>query len=109
MLPYSYCLHKIACYFGVMTRIFAMLLVCLASGSIAISEEAKIKYPDCYCTDRTGQRVELGVSICMVVDGRDFWARCEMSLNNPTWREIRPGCLNAGTSESPSPSQDKQT
>ena len=81
-----------------MSRIAALFVIWLISGTIAVSEDAKIKYPDCYCTDRTGQRVELGVSICMVVDGRDFLARCEMSLNNPTWREIRSGCLNAGRS-----------
>ena len=74
---------------------FAFGLITLLSATAAVSEEATVKYPDCYCTDRTGQRVELGVSICMVVDGRDFWARCEMSLNNPTWREIEAGCLNA--------------
>lgn len=88
-----------------MKRIVTVILIWLVSGSIAISEDDKIKYPDCYCTDRTGQRVELGVSICMVVDGRAFLARCEMSLNNPTWREIGSGCLNADFSGFPLPLQ----
>lgn len=92
-----------------MTRIVAIILVWLISGSSAVSEDAKIKYPDCYCTDRTGQRVELGVSICMVVDGRDFLARCEMSLNNPTWREISSGCLNADIPDLPPPRHDSST
>ncbi len=92
-----------------MTRIVAIFLVWLISGLSAISGDAKIKYPDCYCTDRTGQRVELGVSICMVVDGRDFVARCEMSLNNPTWREISSGCLNANTPGFLPPLQDSST
>ncbi|WP_371059405.1 hypothetical protein [Rhodosalinus sp. 5P4] len=47
---------------------------------------------DCYCTDSTGGRVELGESICLTVDGRSFIAQCQMSLNNPMWREISEGC-----------------
>ena len=50
------------------------------------------KGPDCYCTDSTGGRVELGDSICLTVDGRSFIAQCQMSLNNPMWREISEGC-----------------
>lgn len=48
--------------------------------------------PDCYCTDKTGGRVELGEVICLFVDGRAFQARCEMSLNNPMWRPTGEGC-----------------
>ena len=33
---------------------------------------------DCYCTDRSGSRVELGETICLTVDGRAFLARCEI-------------------------------
>jgi len=47
---------------------------------------------DCYCTDTFGKRVELGESICLHVDGRSFVARCEMSLNNPTWRDTGERC-----------------
>jgi hypothetical protein len=50
---------------------------------------------ECYCTDRTGSRVELGEFICMQVDGRMFMAQCQMSLNSPMWREIAPGCLSS--------------
>ncbi|MXU65704.1 hypothetical protein GSH16_09600 [Rhodobacteraceae bacterium KN286] len=50
-------------------------------------------WPDCYCTDREGERRELGTVMCMVVDGRSFLARCEMSLNNPMWRDMSEGCL----------------
>jgi hypothetical protein len=50
------------------------------------------KGPDCYCTDSTGGRVELGETICLTVDGRSFTAQCQMSLNNPMWREISEGC-----------------
>lgn len=59
------------------------------------SEDTQTKWPDCYCTDKTGARVELGTMVCMRVGGRDFIARCEMSLNNPMWREISQGCLSS--------------
>ncbi|MEC7793715.1 MAG: hypothetical protein VX791_09400 [Pseudomonadota bacterium] len=49
---------------------------------------------DCYCTDKTGARVELGQTICMQVDGRMFMAQCQMSLNVPMWRELSEGCLS---------------
>lgn len=48
---------------------------------------------DCYCTDSSGGRVELGEEICLAVDGRAFMARCEMSLNNPMWRDTGTACL----------------
>lgn len=51
---------------------------------------------DCYCTDQKGQRIELGETICLQVDGRMFMAQCQMSLNVPMWREISPGCLSSG-------------
>ncbi|MDE2789280.1 MAG: hypothetical protein OXI81_02495 [Paracoccaceae bacterium] len=84
-----------------MLRIPALLLVAMSLATQAIGGDKTIRYPDCYCTDRNGQRVELGTSLCMVVDGSDFVARCEMSLNNPIWRKIRDGCLNAGATSIP--------
>ncbi len=50
---------------------------------------------DCYCTDRSGGRVELGQTICLQVDGRMFMAQCQMSLNVPMWREVQQGCLSS--------------
>ncbi|MDX2482277.1 MAG: hypothetical protein QNK42_01295 [Pseudodonghicola sp.] len=50
---------------------------------------------DCYCTDSTGGRVELGETICLHVDGRMFMAQCQMSLNVPMWREVQQGCLSS--------------
>ena len=47
---------------------------------------------ECFCTDTYGQRVELGKSICLFVDGRAFVAKCEMSLNNPIWRDTGVNC-----------------
>ena len=62
-------------------------------GSMASAAHAAIKDVECYCTDKTGNRVELGEVHCMDVGGRVFAARCEMALNNPFWREIEGGCL----------------
>lgn len=50
---------------------------------------------DCYCTDRSGSRIELGETICMQVDGRMFMAQCQMSLNVPMWREVSAGCFTS--------------
>ncbi|MCL6282981.1 hypothetical protein M3P21_05485 [Ruegeria sp. 2012CJ41-6] len=53
------------------------------------------KVQDCYCTDKSGSRIELGQTICMQVDGRMFMAQCQMSLNVPMWREVQKGCLSS--------------
>ena len=50
---------------------------------------------DCYCTDTSGSRIELGQTICLHVDGRMFMAQCQMSLNVPMWREVQQGCLSS--------------
>nr|WP_226803919.1 hypothetical protein [Amylibacter sp. SFDW26] len=70
-----------------------MIFTCAAS--IAQGDGAKVKWPDCYCTDKDGLRVELGTMVCMNVGGRDFIARCEMSQNVPMWREMNKGCLTS--------------
>lgn len=48
-------------------------------------------YPDCYCTNR-GERVEMGQLSCLRIGSQEFTARCGMSLNNPAWRDMKPGC-----------------
>ncbi len=82
-----------------MTRLFSTLLLA-ASSLMAAPAFADVKGPggktiDCYCTDRTGARVELGVTICLQVDGRMFMAQCQMSLNSPMWRKMRDGCATS--------------
>jgi hypothetical protein len=49
-------------------------------------------YPDCYCTDSNGQRVDMGKTACLVIGSRRILARCDMSVNNPTWRQESEGC-----------------
>lgn len=53
---------------------------------------------DCFCTDTSGSRIELGETICLQVDGRMFMAQCQMSLNVPMWRETSEGCLTSQNS-----------
>lgn len=48
-------------------------------------------YPDCYCTNR-GERVPIGKLSCLRIGSQTFTARCGMSLNNPAWRDMKPGC-----------------
>lgn len=74
----------------------ALILCCL----IAFPAVADVKSPsgktiDCYCTDKNRNRIELGETICMQVDGRMFMAQCQMSLNVPMWREVQEGCLSS--------------
>ncbi|MEM0922634.1 MAG: hypothetical protein AAGI13_06275 [Pseudomonadota bacterium] len=52
-------------------------------------------YPDCYCTDSAGDRVEIGASACLQIGSRQVWARCGMSLNNPAWRHSGESCPSA--------------
>ena len=50
------------------------------------------RYPDCFCTDSQGRRIELGQTTCLQIGSSQMLARCAMSLNNPTWRRIQDGC-----------------
>lgn len=77
-----------------------MRWIVLALAVTALPASADVTGPggkviDCYCTDSTGGRVELGEEICLVVDGRAFMARCEMSLTNPIWRDTGRACVSS--------------
>lgn len=82
-----------SCYKGDMKR-FAFLIALLPLSAHA-QTVTKAKTIDCYCTDSTGGRIELGESICLNVGGRMFTAQCQMSLNVPMWRETQNGCLSS--------------
>ncbi|MFT4961570.1 MAG: hypothetical protein ACI92Z_002662 [Paracoccaceae bacterium] len=77
-----------------MKRLILLFLI-LANPVLADVVTPKGKVIDCYCTDKTGSRVELGETICLYVDGRMFMAQCQMSLNVPMWRETQKGCLSS--------------
>lgn len=74
---------------------FAMLLLALPSLGAADVVTPQGRTIDCYCTDTSGSRIELGESICLQVNGRMFTAQCQMSLNVPMWRETQEGCLSS--------------
>lgn len=81
-----------------------LTLILVAIWAPAIADvKTKGRTIECYCTDKTGSRIELGELICLQVDGRMFTARCEMSLNNPMWREIQEGCNTSDLNMSPIP------
>ncbi|MEL6766269.1 MAG: hypothetical protein AAFP17_03750 [Pseudomonadota bacterium] len=50
-------------------------------------------YPDCYCTDSTGGRVEVGQMACLRIGGREVTSRCEQADNLTIWRHQGDGCL----------------
>lgn len=49
-------------------------------------------YPECYCTDSVGQRVDIGQTACLQIGSRQVLARCDTSVNLTTWRTIGEGC-----------------
>ncbi|MEM6371976.1 MAG: hypothetical protein AAF727_04260 [Pseudomonadota bacterium] len=67
----------------------------LASPVVADVTSPSGKTVECYCTDKQRNRVELGETICLQVDGRMFMAQCQMSQNSPMWREVQEGCLSS--------------
>lgn len=79
---------------------YTSLLVAIALICSGLPLRADVTGPggkvlDCYCTDRSGGRVELGEFRCLSVDGRSFMAQCQMSLNVPMWREVQSACPSA--------------
>lgn len=78
------------CYTGSMTKAIFLSLI-----MVAVPFMANAKTVDCYCTNSSGDRVELGEMVCLFVNGRSFTAQCQMSLNNPMWREVNEGCLSS--------------
>ena len=83
--------------------IFISLL--MVSPALADVTPASTKAVDCYCTDKQRNRVELGETRCLHVDGRMFIARCQMSLNVPMWREMQEGCLSSSLEQDQQPIQ----
>ena len=64
------------------------------------------KTVECYCTDTSGARVEMGEMICLRVDGKMFMAKCAMSLNVPIWRKVSDGCLSSSLTKPVEPALD---
>ena len=79
---------------------FRILLSSVLLVAAASSAFADVKRPDgsvieCYCTDRYGDRHEIGDIICLTVDNRSYMAKCVMAQNNPFWRDQKIGCLSS--------------
>ena len=83
---------------------FLALLTALPAAADVVGPGGKMI--DCYCTDQTGGRIELGELICLRVDGQTFMAQCQMSLNVPMWRKIQDGCLSVRNLERGQPAVD---
>lgn len=67
------------------------VLIALLTTGAALAEERP--YPELYCTDGRGARVELGGVTCIAAGcAPAYLARCEMSLNNVMWRKVHEGC-----------------
>ncbi|MEO1457177.1 MAG: hypothetical protein AAFV49_06360 [Pseudomonadota bacterium] len=49
-------------------------------------------YPDCYCTDSDGRRVEVGQIACLQIGSRLVTSRCEQARNLVIWRHQEEGC-----------------
>lgn len=78
-----------------MKRLLLLIVLLGAAPALADVVGPGGKIQDCYCTDKSGARVELGETICLQVDGRMFMAQCQMSLNVPMWREVKKGCVTS--------------
>ena len=86
-----------------------LCFVCLCSAAgpaFADMTRPSQRVIECYCTDTSGARVELGETICLHVDGRTFMAQCQMSTNVPFWREVAQGCLGAALPQNLQPAVD---
>ncbi|MGF1502371.1 MAG: hypothetical protein ACFBSD_11200 [Paracoccaceae bacterium] len=49
-------------------------------------------YPECYCTDSRGARVEVGETACLQIGSRQVTSRCEKARNLVIWRHQSEGC-----------------
>ncbi|WP_413821661.1 hypothetical protein [Tateyamaria sp.] len=90
--------------------VYVMKRAILISLLISSPALADATYPsgrtiECFCTDKQRNRVELGQTVCLQVDGRMFMAQCQMSLNVPMWREMQEGCLSSSLSAPQNPLQ----
>ncbi|MEL6505239.1 MAG: hypothetical protein AAFO61_06070 [Pseudomonadota bacterium] len=78
----------------ILTLLFAFALIGGAFSHLPASIAAQKKAgPECFCTDKQGQRRELGDIVCLTVGGRSFRAKCVMAQNVPFWRDLSEACV----------------
>lgn len=79
-----------------MTRLAASLMLSVLPASFAAAAGpvwTPMPGTDCYCTDSTGARIEIGACACLTVGQRSFMGFCEMSQNVPIWRDTGEDCV----------------
>ena len=78
-----------------MTRFCPALIPFVLPATLAAAGPTWTPMPgvDCYCTDSTGGRVEIGELACLTVDQRSFMGFCEMAQNVPIWRDTGDDCV----------------
>jgi hypothetical protein len=71
-----------------------LLILALAAAASPVPAQDYTRLPgvEYYCTDAEGKRRELGEVICITASCQSWMARCDMSLNSPTWRKMQDGC-----------------
>ena len=93
-----------------MNTLRSLALVIIAATSINLVSKtfavADVTAPsgrviECFCTDKFGQRHEIGDIICLTVDNRSFMAKCVMAQTNPFWRDQKIGCPSSKAAATP--------
>ncbi len=74
---------------------FALYLTAVAVPLAADAQWVPMPSVDCYCTDSTGDRVEIGERTCLKVGQRQFMGFCEMAQNVPIWRDTGEDCITS--------------
>lgn len=92
-------------YTSHMVRLAATSMACLLLLSGAASAQERLaqefvppapkpgySYPECFCTDSQGSRVEIGQMACLQIGSRQVMSRCEKASNLVIWRHQQEGC-----------------
>jgi len=61
-------------------------------GTVLPPAKKGYSYPECYCTDSEGKRVEVGELACLHIGSRTVTSRCEKARNLVIWRHQKEGC-----------------
>ncbi|GMG84865.1 hypothetical protein LNKW23_40810 [Paralimibaculum aggregatum] len=64
----------------------------LAGGYVPPKPKEGYSYPECFCTDSQGRRVEIGQMACLHIGSRQVMSRCEKARNLVIWRHQTEGC-----------------
>lgn len=59
-----------------------------------------LAFADCQCL-ANGRRYHHGEIACLILPNGSQLARCDMVLNNSSWKKIRDGCPEAGVAPPP--------